>query len=288
MSAPSSLNVLINPQALSQAASSQQCGNVIYMIRGAKSENGSQIVIQNTQELLNLLNKNHSKFAIAQSHNDSVVERAEITAISNESKVETKCSDNFNNHLNLQQLSKDSRIVIKTLDKSHSFLVVRNGNRNAQLSIEPRTEKKESKTSQANEHDANLESLPLVSKETSEKLVPIGSGEFKVFRFPTESCRQTNMEGFWIICKSSKWPTSCGESSQVSCYRVVSALISENNSLVVIHAFKFKNDFTFVPFCGRSEANKHFQDELLPQSSLVAFFLSLELFFCVFSIKEFF
>lgn len=196
MSAPSSLNVLINPQALSQAASSQQCGNVIYMIRGTKSENGSQIVIQNTQELLNLLNKNHSKFAIAQSHNDSVVERAEITAIPNESKVETKCSDNVNNHLNFQHLSKDSRIVIKTLDKSHSFLVVRNGNRNAQLSIEPRTEKKESKTSQANEQEAHLETLPLVSKETSEKLVPIGSGEFKVFAFQLKVVGKQTWRGF--------------------------------------------------------------------------------------------
>lgn len=181
MSAPSSLNVLINPQALSQATTSQQCGNVIYMIRGGKSENGSQIVIQNTQELLNLLNKNHSKFTIAQNHNDSTVERAEITAISNESKADTKYSDNVNNHLNFQHLSKDSRIVIKTLDKSHSFLVVRNGNRNAQLSIEPKTEKKDSRISRANEQEAHLESLPIVSKETSEKLVPIGSGEFKVF-----------------------------------------------------------------------------------------------------------
>lgn len=213
MSAPSSLNVLINPQALSQAASSQQCGNVIYMIRGAKSENGSQIVIQNTQELLNLLNKNHSKFAIAQNH-DSVVERAEIAAISNESKRETKCSDNVNNHLNFQHLSKDSRIVIKTLDKSHSFLVVRNGNRNAQLSIEPSTEKKESKTSQANEQEAHLETLPLVNKESSEKLVPIGSGEFEFF-FQLKVVGKQTLE--WLLAHLQVLqPEGCGGSSLVS------------------------------------------------------------------------
>lgn len=171
MSAPSSLNVLINPQALNQAAASQQCGNVIYMIRGAKTENGSsQIVIQNTQELLNLLNKNHSKFAINQSIAESIVEAGAV----NESKGEIKSSDNVNNHLNLQHLSKDGRIVIKTLDKSHSFLVVRNGSRGGPISlIESRAaEKEESKTSQANEN----------AKESSEtfdvqKHIPIGSGE---------------------------------------------------------------------------------------------------------------
>src|SRR5690349_20913969 len=142
MSAPSSLNVLINPQALNQAAASQQCGNVIYMIRGAKAENGGQIVIQNTQELLNLLNKNHSKFTVSQNHTEG---------IHDVEKIEVK--DSVNSHLNLQQLSKDSRLVIKTLDKSHSFLVVRNGNRSTPLSlIESRAEKEETKTSQANEH----------------------------------------------------------------------------------------------------------------------------------------
>lgn len=173
MSAPSSLNVLINPQALNQAAASQQCGNVIYMIRGAKTDNGSsQIVIQNTQELLNLLNKNHSKFAITQNLTESIVERSDVGAL-NELKIETKSSDNVNNHLNFQHLSKDSRLVIKTLDKSHSFLVVRNGSRGAPLSlIESRGEKEESKTSQANEHAKE-------SNESSEvqKHVPIGSGE---------------------------------------------------------------------------------------------------------------
>jgi hypothetical protein len=168
MSAPSSLNVLINPQALNQAAASQ-CGNVIYMIRGAKTENGSsQIVIQNTQELLNLLNKNHSKFAINQNLTESIVERSDV-----ELKLETKSSDNVNNHLNLQHLSKDSRIVIKTLDKSHSFLVVRNGSsRGTPISlIESRTEKEESKTSQANENVKDLESFDV------QKHIPIGSGE---------------------------------------------------------------------------------------------------------------
>lgn len=179
MSAPSSLNVLINPQALNQAAASQQCGNVIYMIRGAKNENGSnQIVIQNTQELLNLLNKNHSKFAINQTITENssiVVERSDVVTVSETSKVEAKASsDNVNSHLNLQHLSKDGRIVIKTLDKSHSFLVVRNGSRGAPISlIESRAaEKEDSKTSQANEN----------VKESNEsfdvqKHIPIGSGE---------------------------------------------------------------------------------------------------------------
>lgn len=171
MSAPSSLNVLINPQALNQAAAPQY-GNVIYMIRGAKTENGSsQIVIQNTQELLNLLNKNHSKFAINQNLNESiVVERSDV-----ELKVETKASDNVNNHLNLQHLSKDSRIVIKTLDKSHSFLVVRNGSsRGNPISlIETRTEKEESKTSQANENVKEGNETFDVQKH-----IPIGSGEW--------------------------------------------------------------------------------------------------------------
>lgn len=167
MSAPSSLNVLINPQALNQAAASQQCGNVIYMIRGAKTENGSsQIVIQNTQELLNLLNKNHSKFAINQNFTEAVVERSDVGAFS-----EVKAIDNVNNHLNFQHLSKDGRLVIKTLDKSHSFLVVRNGSRSL---IESRAaEKEELKTSQANEN----------VKESNEsfdvqKHIPIGSGEW--------------------------------------------------------------------------------------------------------------
>lgn len=185
MSAPSSLNVLINPQALNQAAASQQCGNVIYMIRGAKTENGSnQIVIQNTQELLNLLNKNHSKFSINQTITESIVERSDVVTVSESSstsKAEAKASDNVNNHLNLQHLPKDGRIVIKTLDKSHSFLVVRNGSsRGAPISlIESRSaaaaaaaEKEESRTSQANEN----------VKESSEtfdvqKHIPIGSGE---------------------------------------------------------------------------------------------------------------
>lgn len=168
MSAPSSLNVVINPQALNQAAT-PQCGNVIYMIRGAKTENGSsQIVIQNTQELLNLLNKNHSKFAVNQNLTESLVERSDV-----ELKVETKASDNVNNHLNLQHLSKDSRIVIKTLDKSHSFLVVRNGSsRGTPISLIETREKEDTKTSQANE----------IVKEGNEtfdvqKHIPIGSGE---------------------------------------------------------------------------------------------------------------
>ncbi|CRK95849.1 CLUMA_CG009296, isoform B [Clunio marinus] len=171
MSSPSPLNVLINPQALNQATgASQQCGNVIYMIRGAsKTENGSsQIVIQNTQELLNLLNKNHSKFVI----NQNVLETSDAST-SNELKIETKACDNVNNHLNLQHLSKDGRIVIKTLDKSHSFLVVRNGNRSSSLASfteTMRAEKEDSKTSQTNE----------VVKECGEsvevqKLIPIGS-----------------------------------------------------------------------------------------------------------------
>lgn len=178
MSAPSSLNVLINPQALNQASASQQCGNVIYMIRGAKSENGSQIVVQNTQELLNLLNKNHSKFAVT----ESIVDRSETHDI----KAETKASDNVNNHLNLQRLSKDSRLVIKSLDKSHSFLVVRNGSRNAPVSlIESRTEKEGTKTSQANEHVKE-------GNESSEvqKLIPIGTGELSL-SFPFDaSCEK--------------------------------------------------------------------------------------------------
>ena len=174
MSVPSSLNVLINPQGLNQAAASQQCGNVIYMIRGAKTENGSsQIVIQNTQELLNLLNKNHSKFAITQNLTDSIVERSDVGVV-NELKTETKSSDNVNNHLNLQHLSKDSRLVIKTLDKSHSFLVVRNGSRGAPLSlIESRTKQEELKTSQANEHVKESSESPEIQKH-----VPIGSGEY--------------------------------------------------------------------------------------------------------------
>lgn len=168
MSAPSSLNVLINPQALNQAAASQQCGNVIYMIRGAKAENGGQLVIQNTQELLNLLNKNHSKFTVSQNLAESIVERSDVE------KIEAKASDSVNSHLNLQHLSKDSRLVIKTLDKSHSFLVVRNGNRSTPLSlIESRAEKEETKTSQANEHvKESIESSEVLLKHT-----PIGSGE---------------------------------------------------------------------------------------------------------------
>lgn len=178
MSAPSSLNVLINPQALNQAAASQQCGNVIYMIRGAKTENGSsQIVIQNTQELLNLLNKNHSKFSITQNLTESIVERSDVGAL-NELQIEPKAaSDNVNNHLNFQHLSKDSRLVIKTLDKSHSFLVVRNGSRNTPASlIESRAEKEESKTSQANEHvkESNNES------SEAQKHIPIGAGESNI------------------------------------------------------------------------------------------------------------
>jgi hypothetical protein len=169
MSAPSSLNVLINQQALSQAGASP-CGNVIYMIRGAKTENGNnQIVIQNTQELLNLLNKNHSKFSVA----ESIVERTDGGA-PQEFKLDTKASDNVNNHLNLQHLSKDSRIVIKTLDKSHSFLVVRNGTRHPPVSL---LEKDDSRTSPANEQSKESNESP----ETP-KTIPIGSGEFEQTR----------------------------------------------------------------------------------------------------------
>jgi hypothetical protein len=167
MSAPSSLNVLINQQALSQAGASP-CGNVIYMIRGAKTENGNnQIVIQNTQELLNLLNKNHSKFSVA----ESIVERADGGAPQELKLLDTKASDNVNNHLNLQHLSKDSRIVIKTLDKSHSFLVVRNGTRHPPVSL---LDKDDSRTSPANEQAKE-------SNESAEasKTIPIGSGEFR-------------------------------------------------------------------------------------------------------------
>lgn len=138
------------------------------MIRGAKSENGNQIVIQNTQELLNLLNRNNSKFTIAQNHNENIVERLELGTL-NELKIEAKSSDNVNNHLNSSHLLKDNRIVIKSLDKSHSFLVVRNGNRNVRVSNDSKIEKEDLKTSSANEH----------VKESFEKLIPTGIGKFK-------------------------------------------------------------------------------------------------------------
>lgn len=167
MSTPSSLNVLINPQA----AASQQFGNVIYMIRGTKNENGSsKIVIQNTQELLNLLNKNHSKFAITQNLTESIVEKSDSGTL-NELKIETKPRDNVNNHLNLQHLSKDSRVVIKTLDKSHSFLVVRNGKRTSSVETKVAEKEESTKASKAKEHAKK-------SQAEVQKYSLIGPGEF--------------------------------------------------------------------------------------------------------------
>lgn len=125
MSAPSSLNVLINPQSLNQAVTvaSASCGNVIYMIRGAKSENGNQIVIQNTQELLNLLNKNNARFSINQSLSNSNNNNNGAPALAD---VELRNVTPESHVNNTQQISKDGRFLIKTLEKSHSFLVVRN------------------------------------------------------------------------------------------------------------------------------------------------------------------
>lgn len=125
MSAPSSLNVLINPQSLNQAVTvaSASCGNVIYMIRGAKSENGNQIVIQNTQELLNLLNKNNARFSINQSLSKNNNNNNSASALAD---VELRNLTPESHVNNSQTISKDGRFLIKTLEKSHSFFVVRN------------------------------------------------------------------------------------------------------------------------------------------------------------------
>lgn len=191
MSVPSSLNVLINPQSHNQAvtvASASSCGNVIYMIRGAKSENGNQIVIQNTQELLNLLNKNNTRFSINQS----------LSSNNNSSTladVELKTQE-IQSHVNTQQISKDGRFLIKTLEKSHSFLVVRNssgvsgGNGSKTTTpislIEAKHESKEDIRT-----TTTVRTVSTISTKTNEgikdnnenveiqiKHVPIGSGEF--------------------------------------------------------------------------------------------------------------
>lgn len=195
MSVPSSLNVLINPQSINQAVTvaSASCGNVIYMIRGAKSENGNQIVIQNTQELLNLLNKNNARFSMNQnlSHNNNSSAFADV-----ELKNSTQ---EAHSHVSTQQISKDGRFLIKTLEKSHSFLVVRNssgssggsnGNKTTtpisliEAKLESKEELRTSTTVKAtssistktneNVKDNNNENFDVQTKH-----VPIGLGEFK-------------------------------------------------------------------------------------------------------------
>jgi hypothetical protein len=201
MSVPSSLNVLINPQALNQATvASASCGNVIYMIRGAKSENGNQIVIQNTQELFNLLNKNHTRISI----NPTSYSESNIASSFNDVELKTENNNQLINTAQ-QHVSKDGRIIIKTLDKSHSFLVVRNnngvgsGNSKATSTpislIEAKIESKDElktlpttlKTTTTSKYVSSKSNENVKdSSENSEihsKHVPIGSGEYTILRF---------------------------------------------------------------------------------------------------------
>lgn len=141
----------------------QQNGNVVYMVRGPKIEgssgNGQHIIIQNTQDLINLLNKSNSR--IVEKPNDDVGATTTTTIVKSsqapDGKIQQKNISVINN----------AHLLIKSVDKAQSFLVIRNATPNSTVTL---SEAKGSKD------DTKVEKQKVTSVD-GEKNIHIGSGE---------------------------------------------------------------------------------------------------------------
>jgi hypothetical protein len=143
---------------VSTNSTGRQYGNILYMVRGIQ-----------TQDFLNILNKNNAKIAISQTGetNGNVGKVLTLGTLSTEISNEQQQQQQHEGVIRLEnseRLFKNGQLIIKSIDKAHPVLVIRNTNNDSstpQLETEMSIE--------------TLETMEASSKEDNESVVTIST-----------------------------------------------------------------------------------------------------------------
>ncbi|KAG5676939.1 hypothetical protein PVAND_006735 [Polypedilum vanderplanki] len=152
---------------VSTNSSSRQ--NILYMVRGIQ-----------TQDFLNILNKNNAKIAISQTSetNGSVGKLVLGTLNNSETTIQKEQRERTVVRLeNSERILKNGQLIIKNIDKGHSVLVIRSANNDSSI---PQVETKMSiealDTMEANLNEDNESKMNAAS--TTQKIASlVGSGK---------------------------------------------------------------------------------------------------------------
>lgn len=156
------LQMMIN--CVSTNPAGRQYGNILYMVRGIQ-----------TQDFINILNKNNAKIAISQTGettNGSVGKIVLGAAIHNEQQQQEGAIVRLDNS---ERILKNGQLIIKNVDKGHSVLVIRSNNDTSTFQPETKMSIETLDTMEASSNEDNIESNVTASIQKIASLV--GSGK---------------------------------------------------------------------------------------------------------------
>lgn len=169
------LQMMIN--CVSTNSAGRQYGNILYMVRGIQ-----------TQDFLNILNKNNAKIATISQTNETNASVGKLvlgTLSSNEATIQNEQQHQqegggggggtFVRLENTDRLIKNGQLIIKNVDKGHSVLVIRSASNDSST---PQTDTKMSiETLDTMEASSNEDNENNVIAST-QKIAPlVGSGK---------------------------------------------------------------------------------------------------------------
>jgi hypothetical protein len=161
---------------VSTNSAGRQYGNILYMVRGIQ-----------TQDFLNILNKNNAKIAISQTGetNGSVGKLVLGTLGCNETAIHNEQQQQQQEGTivrleNSERILKSGQLIIKNVDKGHSVLVIRSTN-NDSSSIPPAETKMSIEALDSMElspNEDNESNKMTASSTTTQKIASlVGSGK---------------------------------------------------------------------------------------------------------------
>lgn len=158
---------------VSTNSAGRQYGNILYMVRGIQ-----------TQDFLNILNKNNAKIATISQTNETNASVGKLVlgtlssneaTIQNEQQHQQEGGGTFVRLENTDRLLKNGQLIIKNVDKGHSVLVIRSASNDSST---PQTDTKMSiETLDTMEASSNEDNENNVIAST-QKIAPlVGSGK---------------------------------------------------------------------------------------------------------------
>jgi hypothetical protein len=148
----------------------QQYGKVLYMVRGIQS-----------QDFLNILNKNNAKVAISQagvgggetSSTNGSVGKIVLASLGSETQIEQQQHEGLMRLENTESVLKNGQLILKNIDKSHSVLLIRSTP--AATATSAVATNNDSSTPQAEHTNMSIETLEANSGEDNNENTVVAS-----------------------------------------------------------------------------------------------------------------
>jgi hypothetical protein len=138
---------------VSTNSSGRQYGKVLYMVRGIQS-----------QDFLNILNKNNAKIAISQAGDTATngsVGKIVLAPLGSDTQIEQH--EGIVRLENTESVLKNGQLILKNIDKSHSVLLIR-----STPAASTATANNDSSTPQAEHTNMSIETLDTMEANSNE------------------------------------------------------------------------------------------------------------------------